>query len=49
MAEHKSKTVDFTWRDADAEKGKTSFTTCCGEQSDGGMISASPMWIASQP
>jgi hypothetical protein len=49
LAEPKSRTVDFTWRDDAAEMGKTSFYYVRGEQSDGGMVWASPLWITFQP
>jgi len=37
--------VDFTWRDTAAQKGKTSYYYVRGEQSDGELVWASPMWI----
>ena len=40
-----AKTAEFTWRDAAAEKGKTSFYYVRGEQADGGLVWASPLWI----
>jgi hypothetical protein len=40
-----SKTVDFTWRDNQAERGKASFYYVRGQQGDGGIVWASPMWI----
>ena len=41
--------VDFTWRDQAAEKGTTAFYYLRGEQTDGGLVWASPMWIHYQP
>jgi len=43
-----SKTVDFRWRDDAPEKGKTSFYYVRGQQADGGIVWASPMWITVQ-
>ncbi len=40
-----TKTVDFVWKDAAAEKGKTSFYYVRGEQTDGELVWVSPMWI----
>ena len=40
-----SKTVDFTWRDGAAVKGKTSYYYVRGEQADGELVWVSPMWI----
>jgi hypothetical protein len=40
-----SKTVDFVWKDAAAEKGSTSYYYVRGEQSDGELVWVSPMWI----
>jgi hypothetical protein len=37
--------VDFTWRDNAAVKGKTSYYYVRGEQVDGELVWASPMWI----
>jgi hypothetical protein len=39
------KNVSFTWKDAAAEKGKTSYYYVRGEQQDGELVWASPMWI----
>ncbi|MBI3278889.1 MAG: hypothetical protein HYZ57_03495 [Acidobacteria bacterium] len=44
-AEPATRTVDFTWRDANAVKGKTSYYYVRGEQSDGELVWVSPMWI----
>ncbi len=38
-------TVEFTWRDAAAETGKTSYYYVRGEQQDGELVWASPLWI----
>ena len=43
--EPKSKKVDFNWRDANAERGKTSYYYVRGEQVDGELVWVSPMWI----
>jgi hypothetical protein len=37
--------VEFTWRDSSAQKGKTSYYYVRGEQADGELVWASPMWI----
>jgi len=37
--------VDFTWKDDAAVKGKTSYYYVRGEQANGEMVWASPMWI----
>ncbi len=37
--------VEFTWRDTAAQVGKTSFYYVRGEQADGEIVWASPMWI----
>jgi len=44
--EPKTRNVEFTWRDAAAEKGKTSYYYVRGEQTDGELVWVSPMWIA---
>jgi hypothetical protein len=44
-----ARTVEFTWRDGAAAKGKTSFYYVRGVQADGGMVWASPMWIRYEP
>jgi hypothetical protein len=38
-------TVDFTWRDANPVKGKTSYYYVRGEQTNGELVWVSPMWI----
>jgi hypothetical protein len=38
-------TVQFKWRDATPETGKTSFYYVRGEQQDGEVVWVSPMWI----
>ncbi|MBL8220748.1 MAG: hypothetical protein JNL62_16065 [Bryobacterales bacterium] len=43
--EPRNKKADFTWRDAQAVKGKTSYYYVRGEQSDGEIVWVSPMWI----
>jgi hypothetical protein len=43
--EPNKKTVDFTWRDTAAVKGKTSYYYVRGEQADGELVWVSPMWI----
>jgi hypothetical protein len=40
-----AKNVDFVWKDAAAEKGKTSYYYVRGEQADGELVWVSPMWI----
>ena len=40
-------TVNFTWKDTQAVTGKTSYYYVRGEQSDGELVWASPMWITS--
>jgi hypothetical protein len=47
--EPKSATVDFTWRDTAPAAGKTSYYYVRGEQSDGEIVWASPMWITYRP
>jgi hypothetical protein len=37
--------VEFSWRDVSAQPGKTSFYYVRGEQEDGQIVWASPMWI----
>jgi len=37
--------VDFTWRDANPEVGKTSYYYARGEQQDGEIVWVSPMWV----
>jgi hypothetical protein len=45
MVEPKTKEVNFTWQDEAAQSGKTSYYYVRGEQSDGQLVWASPMWI----
>jgi hypothetical protein len=40
-----TKSVQFAWQDAAAEAGKTSYYYVRGEQQDGEIVWASPMWI----
>jgi hypothetical protein len=40
-----SKTVDFVWKDGAAGAGRTSYYYVRGEQADGELVWASPMWI----
>lgn len=40
-----SENVSFTWRDAAAQPGKTSFYYVRGEQRNGDLVWVSPMWI----
>ena len=44
-SEARGTTVDFTWRDAQPEKGKTSYYYVRGEQADGEIVWVSPMWV----
>jgi len=37
--------VDFTWRDANPERGKIAYYYVRGEQENGELVWASPMWI----
>jgi hypothetical protein len=37
--------VEFNWRDSNVTKGKTSYYYVRGEQKDGQLVWASPMWI----
>jgi hypothetical protein len=37
--------VDFTWRDAHPQAGKTSYYYVRGEQQDGEIVWVSPMWV----
>jgi hypothetical protein len=46
--EPKTRSVDFTWKDATPLKGKTSYYYVRGEQADGELVWASPMWITYQ-
>jgi hypothetical protein len=43
--EPKTREVDFVWRDAAVERGKTSYYYVRGEQADGELVWVSPMWI----
>ena len=44
--EPKSRTVDFSWKDAARpERGKTSYYYVRGEQADGELVWVSPMWV----
>jgi hypothetical protein len=40
--------VEFTWKDNDAQAGKTSYYYVRGEQENGELVWASPMWITYQ-
>lgn len=40
--------VEFTWRDASPDAGKTSYYYVRGEQADGEIVWVSPMWITYQ-
>jgi hypothetical protein len=44
-SEAQGTTVDFTWRDTQPEKGKTSYYYVRGEQADGEIVWVSPMWV----
>jgi hypothetical protein len=44
-AEPKKAQVEFTWKDAAAESGKTSYYYVRGEQENGEIVWVSPMWI----
>ena len=39
------KTVEFTWRDMQPDKDKTSYYYVRGEQVDGEIVWVSPMWV----
>jgi len=41
----KSAKVEFTWRDEMPQAGKTSYYYVRGEQANGEVVWASPMWI----
>jgi hypothetical protein len=41
--------VEYTWRDPQPTAGKTSYYYVRGEQADGELVWASPMWITYQP
>jgi hypothetical protein len=49
VIEPKTKEVSFTWKDEKAEAGKTSYYYVRGEQEDGELVWASPMWIKYAP
>jgi hypothetical protein len=44
-AEPKTAKVEFTWKDTSPQAGKTSYYYVRGEQEDGEIVWASPMWI----
>ena len=44
--EAKTREVTFNWLDDTAQSGKTSWYYVRGEQTDGQLVWASPMWIA---
>jgi len=46
--EPKQAQVEFTWKDNDAQAGKTSYYYVRGEQENGELVWASPMWITYQ-
>ena len=41
--------VEFTWSDKEAKAGKESYYYVRGEQADGELVWASPMWITYKP
>jgi hypothetical protein len=43
--EPRKRTVEFSWRDNAPTRGKTSYYYVRGEQTDGELVWASPMWI----
>jgi hypothetical protein len=47
--EPKQATVEFTWKDNAPTAGKQSYYYVRGEQTDGKIVWASPMWIVYQP
>jgi hypothetical protein len=47
--EPKKAAVEFTWKDNAPAAGKTSYYYVRGEQADGNIVWASPMWITYQP
>jgi hypothetical protein len=49
VIEPKTKEVSFTWKDDKPEAGKTSYYYVRGEQEDGELVWASPMWIKYAP
>ncbi|MCP5115698.1 MAG: hypothetical protein GY953_33135, partial [bacterium] len=44
-AEPGTREVEFSWRDSNFERGKTSYYYVRGEQADGEIVWVSPMWI----
>ena len=44
-AEPKTAKVDFSWKDTTPAAGKTSYYYVRGEQEDGEIVWASPLWI----
>jgi hypothetical protein len=48
-AEPKTAKVEFTWRDTSPAAGKTSYYYVRGEQEDGEVVWASPLWITYSP
>jgi hypothetical protein len=47
--EPKKASVEFSWKDNSPAAGKTSYYYVRGEQADGNIVWASPMWITYQP
>ena len=47
--EPQAKQVNFTWKDDAAQPGKSSYYYVRGEQADGQLVWASPMWITFKP
>lgn len=43
--EPNARKVDFVWKDAAAERGRTSYYYVRGEQADGELVWVSPMWV----
>jgi hypothetical protein len=43
--EPRQRDVEFVWKDAAAQRGKTSYYYVRGEQADGELVWASPLWI----
>ncbi len=48
-SEPKKASVEFTWRDTQAEAGKQSYYYVRGEQADGEIVWVSPLWITYRP
>ncbi len=48
-AQPNAREVEFNWRDTAAEAGKTAYYYVRGEQQDGELVWASPMWITYRP